>query len=58
MCESALRLLLTSGMMWHNMDTILLVKQVVQLYMAFVVSIYSRYGLRIEIHYRNQPNKT
>ena len=30
-CVSALRLLLTIGMMWHDMDPIQLVKQVLQL---------------------------
>ena len=35
-----------------------LVKQVVQPYTAAVVGIVSRHGLRIEVHRRNQPNKS
>ena len=34
-----LRLLITSGVMWHDMDPLRLVKQVLQLYMATVVVI-------------------
>ena len=43
-----LRLLITSsGVMWHDMDPIQLVKQVLQLYMATVIIIINERGLEI-----------
>ena len=44
------RLLITSGMMWRDMDLIRLVKQVLQLYMATVVVIVNGHGLEIGTH--------
>ena len=41
------RLLITSGVMWHDMDPIRLVKQVLQMYMATVVVIGNGCGLGI-----------
>ena len=41
------RLLLTSGVMWRDIDPIRLVKQVLQLYMATVVIIVNGRGLGI-----------
>ena len=51
------RLLITISMMWHDMDSMLLVKQVLKLNIAAIVSIVSRCGLRIELHCMNQSNK-
>ena len=45
------RLLITSGVMCHDMDPI-------QLYMPAVVGIVSRHGLSTDAHYRYQPNKS
>ena len=53
----SLRLLITSGMMWSDMDPIWLVKQVLQLFMAAVVIIVNRCGLSMILCYRNQVNK-
>ena len=44
---SALRLLITSGMMLHDMEPIWLVKQVLHMYMATVVVIVNGHGLGI-----------
>ena len=41
------RLLITSGVMWHDMDPMQLVKQVLQLYKATVVIIVNGSGLGI-----------
>ena len=38
------------------MDPVCLVEQVLQPYIAAIVSIVSRCGLWIEVCYRNQPN--
>ena len=46
-CVFTLRLLITSGVMWHDMDPIRLVKQVLQLYMATVVIVINGRGLGI-----------
>ena len=46
-------------MMWHGMDTIRLVKQDLQLYVAAVVSIISRCGLRYKLKcIKNQSSKS
>ena len=50
-CPS-LRLLITSGVMWHDMNLIRLVKQVLQL----LYGVNGR-GLGIDTHCENQPNK-
>ena len=42
------RLLITSGVMWRDMDPMRLVKQVLQLYMATVVVIINGRGLGID----------
>ena len=47
---------MTSGVMWHDMVS--LVKQVLQFFMAAIVSIVSRRGLSIDAHHRHQPNKS
>ena len=52
------RLLITSGVMWHDMDLIRLVKQVLQLYMATVVVIINGRGLRIGTRRRHKPHKS
>ena len=41
------RLLITSGVIWHDVDPIRLVKQVIQLYMATVVVIVNGRDLGI-----------
>ena len=45
------RLLITSGVMCHDMDLI-------QLYMPAVVGIVSRRSLSFDAHHRYQPNKS
>ena len=42
------RLLISSGMMWHDMDLIRVVKHVLQLYMATLAIITNGYGLGID----------
>ena len=42
-----LRLLITIGVIWHDMDPIQLVKQVLQLYMTTVIVIINERGLEI-----------
>ena len=41
------RLLITSGVIWHDIDPIRLVKQVLQLFMATVIVIVNGHGLGI-----------
>ena len=48
-----LRLLLTSGVMWCDMDPIILVKQVLQLLHGNVVVIANGRGLGIGMHRRH-----
>ena len=50
-----LRLLITSGVIWHDIKPIWLIKQVLQVYMATIVGIISRCGLKIEVIHWNQP---
>ena len=57
-CVHPRRLLITSGVIWLDMDTILLAKQVLQFHIISVVIITSGSGLIIEVHHRNQPNKS
>ena len=45
------RLLITSGVMWHDEDPIRLVKQVLQPYMATVFVIINGRGLGIGTHH-------
>ena len=51
------RLLINSGMMWHDMDPMWLVNKLYSFCMAAIVSIISRHGLTIETRHRKQPNK-
>ena len=48
----------TSGVMWHDLDSVWLVKIVLQLYMTAVVDIVSWCGLSIDVHCRNEHNKS
>ena len=52
------RLVINSGVMWCDMDLIWLVNKFYSFYMAAMISIVSRHGLRIEVHCRNQSNKS
>ena len=54
------RLLITSGVMWRDMDLIRLVKQVLQLLycMATVVIIVNGHGLGIGTRRRHKPHKS
>ena len=45
------RLLITSDVMWHDMDPMRLVKQVLQLYKPTVVVIVNGRGLGIGMHH-------
>ena len=53
----ASRLLITCGMMWHNID-LQYMKKFCYFYMEDVVSTFSWPGLRIEACSKNQPDKT
>ena len=45
--------------MWRDMDPIWLAKQVKHLlYDCYIVGMISRRGFRVEVHHRNQPNKS
>ena len=44
-------------MMWHDMDPYDWLNKSYKFYMAAVVSVISRRGLRIEAYHRNQQNK-
>ena len=57
-CVSAPRIVITSGMMWRDMDPYDWLKKVYSFNMAAVVNISSRRGLTIEEHHRNQHNKS
>ena len=50
---SSQRLLITSGMMWHDMDPMQLVKQVLQLLYGTLVVIVNGCGLGIGARHRN-----
>ena len=54
------RLPLTSGVMWHDMvDSIWwILNKLNNFYIADVVGMVSGCGLSIEVHHRNQPNKS
>ena len=49
------RLLITSGVMWHDTDWL---NKGYSFYMAAVVVIRGGYGLKIEVHHSNQPDKS
>ena len=44
--------------MWHDMDPYNWLNKFYSFCMAALVGIASRYGLRIEVHGRNQPIKS
>ena len=52
-----LRLLITSGVMWHDMDPCDWLNKFCSFCMAAIFGIISRRGLRNQVHHRNQPNK-
>ena len=52
------RLVITSGMMWHDMDPYDWLNKYCSFCMAAIVGIVSRCGLRIEARRRNQPIKS
>ena len=51
-----LKLLITSGMMWHDMDPYDWLNVFYSCYMAAVFNIVSKRGLNIDTSCRNQPN--
>ena len=53
-----LRLVITSGVMWHDMDPYDWLNKLCNFCMAAIVSIVTRCGLRIEAPHRNQTNKS
>ena len=57
MCVSAPSLLITSGVMWHDMDPYDWLIKFYTCYMAVVVIINDGRGLRIETLHINQHNK-
>ena len=52
------RLLITSGMIWSDMNLIRLVKQFYSCYMATIVIIVNGCGLSIDTRSRHLPNKS
>ena len=52
------RLLITSGVMWCDIDPMQLVKQVLQLYMATLVIIVNGRVLGIGTHHTHSPHKS
>ena len=52
------RLLLTSGVMWHDMTTYDWLNKLYSFYIAAVVSIASDCGLSIDACHSSQPNKS
>ena len=53
-CVPALRLLITSGMIWTPYDWL---NKLYSFNMVAAVGIISRCGLKIDAHHRYQPNK-
>ena len=53
MCVSAPMLLITSGMIWHDMNHIRLVNKFYSCYYANVVDIINGHGLNIDMHHRH-----
>ena len=51
------RLLITSSMLWHDVNPIDWLNKFYNFYMAAVVRILSTHSLRIEANYRNEPSK-
>ena len=47
------KIIIINGIMLNDMDPVWLAKQVLQLFMAAVVSIVSRHGLRNEVHFNS-----
>ena len=52
------RLLITSGVMWHDIDPIQLLNKFYSCYMAIVVVIGNGRGLGIDMHHSHQPTNT
>ena len=53
-CASTPQLVITSVVIWHDMDPVLLVKsKVYSFYLAAVVGIVSSCSIRIEVRCRN-----
>ena len=52
------RLVIASGVMWHDMDPYDWLNKFYSFYVAAIVGIISRHGLRIEAHHRNQSSKS
>ena len=52
-CVSALRLLITSGVMWYDMDSYDWLNKFYSCFMATVVSIVNGHGLGIDTHHGN-----
>ena len=52
------RLVITSGVMWCDMDPYDWLNKFCSFFMAAIVGIISRHGLTIKAHHRNQPNKS
>ena len=52
------RLLITSGVMWHDMDSIWLVNQALWLLCGSCSLIDDKRGLIFELHHINQPNES
>ena len=52
------RLVITSGVMWRDMDPYDWLNKYYSFFMAAIVGIISRRGFRIKAHHRNQPNKS
>lgn len=53
-----LRILITISIMWCDMDPSDWFKNFYNLYMTALVSIFSRWGLRSEVHHKNYLNRT
>ena len=56
--RARLRLLITSGMMWRDMNLIRLVNKFYSCYIATVAIIINGCGLCIDTHRGSQPNKS
>ena len=55
---STLRLLITSGVIWHDITSYDYVNKLYSFYVAAVVGIFSRCVLTIEAYCRNQPHES
>ena len=57
MCISALMLVITKGVMWHNTGPYNWLNKFYSFCMVIIMCIVSRNGIRIEAYLTNQPNK-